>query len=43
MQKVKLEDVCIRASSNLAQKDIAEMSGKYPIYGAAGCFFTERM
>ena len=40
MQKVKLEDVCIRASSNLAQKDIAEMSGKYPIYGAAGCLGT---
>lgn len=36
MQRVNLEDVCQRASSNLRQKDIVGRSGRYPIYGAAG-------
>ena len=34
--RVKLEDVCERASSNLKQSDIKEMDGDYPIYGASG-------
>lgn len=34
--KVKLEDVCERASSNLRQSDVERKSGKYPIFGAAG-------
>lgn len=34
--RVKLEDVCISASSNLAQKDVVGLEGNYPIYGAAG-------
>ncbi len=34
--RVKLEDVCERASSNLKQSDIKEMDGNYPIYGASG-------
>ena len=34
--RVKLEDVCERGSSNLKQSDVAEMTGNYPIYGAAG-------
>lgn len=34
--KVKLEDVCKRASSNLRQSDVEGKSGKYPIFGAAG-------
>ncbi|MCQ2381088.1 MAG: restriction endonuclease subunit S [Acidaminococcaceae bacterium] len=34
--KVKLGDVCERASSNIMQKDIKLNSGKYPIYGASG-------
>ena len=34
--KVKLADVCERASSNLKQADIAGKSGDYPVYGASG-------
>ena len=34
--KVKLEDVCIRDSSNLKQSDVLGKDGEYPIYGAAG-------
>lgn len=33
---VRLEEVCERGSSNLAQKDIFRDSGKYPVYGASG-------
>lgn len=36
MKKVRLEDVSVRGSSNLAQKDIEGMTGVYPIYGASG-------
>ena len=34
--RVKLEQVCNRGSSNLMQREVASMNGKYPIYGAAG-------
>jgi type I restriction enzyme S subunit len=34
--KVKLEDVCERGSSNLAQKDLENLTGDYPVYGAGG-------
>ena len=34
--RVKLEDVCERASSNLKQSDIIDKNGDYPIYGASG-------
>ena len=34
--KVKLENVCEKASSNLKQSDIANKTGRYPVYGAAG-------
>lgn len=33
---VRLEDVCKKATSNIAQKDLAEHNGDYPIYGASG-------
>ena len=36
MEKVKLGDVCDKASSNYAQKDLESLEGKYPIYGASG-------
>ena len=36
MNKVRLEDVSERGSSNLAQKDVENATGAYPIYGAAG-------
>lgn len=32
----RLEDVCKKATSNIAQKDLAEHNGDYPIYGASG-------
>jgi len=35
-EKVKLDDVCMKASSNIAQKDLKEKNGIYPIYGAGG-------
>lgn len=36
MEKVKLSYVCEKASSNIAQKDLENNSGEYPIYGASG-------
>lgn len=36
MEKVKLGDVCERGPSNIAQKDIINNDGVYPIYGASG-------
>ena len=33
---VKLGDVCIKDSSNIAQKDLINLEGLYPIYGASG-------
>lgn len=36
MQKVKLGDICEKGSSNIAQKDVENNNGNYPIYGAAG-------
>ena len=33
---VKLGDVCEKASSSIAQKDIEKNNGAYPIYGASG-------
>ena len=36
MRYVTLGDVCKKASSNVAQKDILSNDGKYPIYGASG-------
>ena len=32
----RLGDVCKKGTSNIAQKDLAEHSGSYPIYGASG-------
>ena len=34
--KLKLEDVCYKESSNIAQKDLEALEGEYPIYGASG-------
>ena len=34
--RVKLEDVCVKGSSNLKQSDVAGQTGEYPIYGASG-------
>lgn len=31
-----IKDICKKESSNIAQKDIEGVSGKYPIYGAGG-------
>ena len=36
MERVRLEDVSERGSSNLAQKDIEGAAGEYPVYGASG-------
>ena len=36
MEKVRLEEVSKKRSSNLAQKDVEGLNGDYPIYGAAG-------
>lgn len=33
---VTLEEVCVKGSSNIAQKDLEKNEGKYPIYGASG-------
>ncbi len=46
MNKVKLEDLCTTATSNISQKNIIERTGTYPIFGAAGLirhvdFFTQ--
>jgi type I restriction enzyme S subunit len=36
IRKVKLDELCTPKSSNLAQKDILENYGEYPVYGASG-------
>ena len=36
MQKVKLGDICTKQSSAYAQKDLNDLEGEYPIYGASG-------
>ena len=36
MIRLTLGDVCKKASSNIAQKDLQDKTGKYPIYGASG-------
>jgi type I restriction enzyme S subunit len=33
---LRLKDVCDKASSNIAQKDVTDIDGIYPIYGASG-------
>lgn len=33
---VKLEDICSKGSSNIAQKDLAGIEGKYKVFGASG-------
>lgn len=33
---LQLKDICSKAGSNIAQKDIANVNGVYPIYGASG-------
>lgn len=33
---VSLNEVCTPASSNLAQKDLLDLNGEYPVYGASG-------
>ena len=33
---MKLSDVCTKATSNIAQKDLDARNGAYPIYGASG-------
>ena len=33
---VYLKDICVKASSSIAQKDLEGHEGQYPIYGAAG-------
>lgn len=33
---VKLEDVCLSASSNLSQKKLVDDNGEFPVYGASG-------
>ena len=35
-QLVKLEDVCVPYFSNLAQKDLINLDGKFPVFGASG-------
>lgn len=36
MKRLTLGDVCQKASSNIAQKDLLERTGAYPIFGASG-------
>lgn len=36
VQYVKLGDVCAKDSSNIAQKNLKDCFGKYPVYGAGG-------
>lgn len=36
MMRVKIEDVCMKGSSNLKQSDVVGKNGIYPVYGAAG-------
>ena len=33
---IKLADICKKASSSIAQKDLDGRNGSYPIYGASG-------
>ena len=33
---MSLSDVCTKASSGFAQKDLEELEGEYPVYGASG-------
>ncbi len=40
MNRVTLGDVCKKASSNIAQKDLNGSEGEYPIYGASGYIKT---
>lgn len=35
-RRLTLGDVCQKGSSNIAQKDLVDNEGKYPIYGASG-------
>jgi type I restriction enzyme S subunit len=35
INKVRLDQLCTPKSSNLAQKDILENHGEYPVYGAS--------
>ncbi|MFI3211719.1 MAG: restriction endonuclease subunit S [Eubacteriales bacterium] len=35
-EMVKLGDVCTKGGSNIAQKDLGNRNGEYPIYGAGG-------
>ena len=35
-KRLTLGDVCQKGSSNVAQKDLVDNEGKYPIYGASG-------
>ena len=34
--RVKLKDVCVKATSNLKQSDVLSEGGEYPVYGATG-------
>ncbi|MBQ5318475.1 MAG: restriction endonuclease subunit S [Oscillospiraceae bacterium] len=36
MEKVRLGDVCEKASSNIKQSDLDNIDGNFPIYGASG-------
>lgn len=36
MKKVRLDDICMKQSSNFAQKDLNDLEGIYPVYGASG-------
>ena len=36
MSKMYLDDVCLPESSNIAQKDLTDKDGQFPIYGASG-------
>lgn len=36
MEKVRLGDVCKKATSNIAQKDLEGHHGKFPVFGASG-------
>lgn len=36
MKKIRLGDICSKQSSKYAQKDLDELRGEYPVYGASG-------
>ena len=36
MKKIRLGDICSKQSSKYAQKDLEELRGEYPVYGASG-------